>query len=122
MKQELLESQTIHRITSSLLMSNTELDVSFYRSSYKFLVFRNFMPFRAEALSLISLVFWNKEANLAIYTELVNEIIKSNSLRLELEHLKQNKNRLLKVSALSFFSRLIKSGDKHISFLLVYLV
>lgn len=103
-------------------MSNTELDVSFYRSSYKFLVFRNFMPFRAEALSLISLIFWNKEANLAIYTELVNEIIKSNSLRLELEHLKQNKNRLLKISALSFFSRLIKSGDKHISFLLVYLV
>lgn len=103
-------------------MSNTELDVSFYRSSYKFLVFRNFMPFRAEALSLISLIFWNKEANLAIYTELVNEIIKSNCLRLELEHLKQNKNRLLKVSALSFFSRLIKSDDKHLSFLLVYLV
>jgi hypothetical protein len=54
-KQELLESQMVHRIINTLLASKTELDVSFYRSNYKFLVFSNFLPFRAEALALISL-------------------------------------------------------------------
>lgn len=117
-KQELLESQMIQRVINTLLASKTELDVSFYRSNYKFMVFRNFLPFRAEALAMISLIFWNKSENEHIYNELINEIIKSNSLRNELEHLRQKKNRLLKLSALSFFSRLIHSGDKHVNYLL----
>lgn len=119
MKQELLESQCIQRVIHTLLASKTELDVSFYRSNYKFLVFRDFLPFRAEALSMISLIFWNKKENERIYNELINEIIKSNSLRNELENLVQKKNKLLKLSALSFFSRLVHSGDKHINYLMV---
>lgn len=117
-KQEVLESQMIHRIINTLLASKTELDVGFYRSNYKFLVFRNFLPFRAEALAMISLIFWNKAENDHIYNELINEIIKANSLRTELEYLRQKKNRLLKLSALSFFSRLVHSGDRHINYLM----
>jgi hypothetical protein len=117
-KQELLESQTIQRIINTLLMSKTELNASFYRSNYKFLVFRDFLPFRAEALALISLIFWYRKENEKIYNELINELIKSNSLRIELENLKQKKNKLLKLSALSFFSRLIHSEDRHINYLL----
>jgi hypothetical protein len=117
-KQELLESQMVHRIINTLLASKTELDVSFYRSNYKFLVFRNFLPFRAEALALISLIFWNKTGNERIYNELINEIIKANSLRSEVENMRQKKNRLLKMSAVAFFSRLIHSGDRHINYLM----
>ena len=89
LKQELLESQTIHRIVNTLLMSKSELDVSFYRSNYKFIVFRNFLPFRSEGITLMSLIFWHKAGNEKIYNEFINEIIKSNCLRLELEHMKQ---------------------------------
>ena len=117
-KKELLESQTVQRVINSLLASKSELDVSFYRSNYKFLVFRNFMPFRAEALSMISLIFWNKRDNERIYNELVTEIVKSSSIRQELENLKQKKSKLLKLSALAFFSRLIHVDDKHVGYLL----
>ena len=117
-KQELLESQTIQRIVQVLLAAKSELDVSFYRSNYKFLVFRNFLPFRAEALSMISLIFWNKKDNERIYNELINELIKGNCLRIEMENMRQKKNKLLKISSLSFFSRLVHSNDKHINYLL----
>jgi hypothetical protein len=117
-KQDLLETQTVQRIVNTLLPAKAELDVSFYRSNYKFLVFRNFLPFRAEAMSFVSLIFWNKKANERIYNEFVNELVKANSLRAELENLRQKKNRLLKLSSFTFFSRLLQAADRHVNYLL----
>lgn len=118
LKKEILESQLIMRIPSSLLISHSEFDVSFYRSNFKFLPFRNFQPFRTEAICLISIIFWNKEKLPQIFTELVNELIKCKSFISEVENLKQKDNKLRKITAMSFFSRLIKSEDKKILYLM----
>lgn len=62
LKNELLNSQFIQKIVSSLLVSNSIFDVSYYRSNYKFLPFRNFQPFRSEAICLISVIFWKNQS------------------------------------------------------------
>lgn len=118
LKDELLESLCIQRILSSLMISETEFDVTFYRSNYKFLPFRNFQPFRNEGICLISIIFWNREQVPKIYSELINEMIKSNTLFTEIEHLKQRKNKLTRLSAFAFFSRIISNRDSHVFFLM----
>ena len=101
------------------MISETEFDVTFYRSNYKFLPFRNFQPFRNEGICLISIIFWNREQVPKIYSELINEMIKSNTLFTEIEHLKQRKNKLTRLSAFAFFSRIISNRDSHVFFLMV---
>lgn len=119
LKNELLESQCIQRIPASLLISDSEFEVKYYRSNYKFLPFRNFQPFRSEAICMISVIFWNKDDLTEIYNELINEFVKCNTFALEVENLRQSSHRLLRLSALNLFSRLLRSGDKNILFLMV---
>ena len=83
---ELLDSQFIQKIVGSLMISHSIFDVSYYRSNYKFLPFRNFQPFRSEAIALISIIFWqNSEkegdnSDRKIYNELINEFVKNQTL------------------------------------------
>ena len=100
------------------MITHSEFDVSFYRSNYKFLPFRNFQPFRTEAICLLSIIFWYKKDIPQIYTEVVNEFIKNKTFVAEVENLRQKKNKLDKITAMSFFSRLIKSEDQQILYLL----
>ena len=43
-----------------------EFDVGFYRSSMKFLPFRNFLPLRNEALAMLTAIVWHKVSLLKI--------------------------------------------------------
>ena len=118
---ELLESQCIQRIPEFLLKCDLEFDVSYYRSNYKFLPFRNFLPFRSEAICMISVIFWNKEVNPRIYSELMNEFIKAGSFDREAEFVKQKESKLHKLTAIGFFARLIRDGNEQILYILVRL-
>ena len=68
---------------------------------------------------MISVIFWNKDRVLKIYNELINEFVKSNTFSTEVENLRKDNRKLTKLSALNFFSRLIRSGDKNLLFLMV---
>ena len=146
------------------MISNSIFDVSYYISNYQFLPFRNFQPFRSEAICLISVIFWKKQdkaddsGNFKIYNELINEFVKCGTIQLEIDNLRmgnsevaltqsfnlrkssqvqqntrtiqakstllktkkmnQKNNVLRKMNAINFFSRLIRSGDKDVLFLL----
>lgn len=50
LKTELLNSLLINKIVSTLLVSETEFDVAYGKTPYKFLPFRQFQPFRNEAI------------------------------------------------------------------------
>ena len=104
LKTEIVQSMFIQSIVSTLLTCQSEFDVRFMRSNYKFLPFREFQPFRNEAVVLISIVIANKHHCEYVYENTISELVKHNTLECEMENLKQRKNKLTRLSAFAFFS------------------
>jgi len=112
-KSELLDSLFVQNIVSTLLACDTKFDVAFGKSNYKFLPFREFQPFRNEAIVLISIIFANRDHCQTVQDETISELIKANSLFTEIENLKQKKNPLSRMSAFAFFSTITHQNLKN---------
>jgi len=60
LKDFLIENDFIKYVCASAFQNETEFQVGLYRSSLKFLPFRNFAPLRNEALSMITALVWHQ--------------------------------------------------------------
>lgn len=78
----------------------------------KFLPFKDFLPFRNEALSMITAIVWHRGVSQIAYKELLLQITHYNLVKREFENLSKHsvKSKMF-LSSMYFFSILVDSND-----------
>ncbi len=106
-------------LLQNMMSCTLEFDMRFYNLQFQFLPFKNFQPFRAEAIMLLKVLLSATENSNRIRLALIDKLFLYSILENECERLRDSKNRLSYLSAFGFFSILLQLKNPRI---LSYLV
>ncbi|EAR94381.2 EF hand protein (macronuclear) [Tetrahymena thermophila SB210] len=121
LKDFIMENDFVKYICCSAFQNETEFQVGLYRSSLKFLPFRNFAPLRNEALSMMTAIVWQQNQSQKLYKDLLIQISNEQLIKRECANLKKNNQKSNPfLTALYFFTILVNTNEDKLIFLMKF--
>jgi hypothetical protein len=101
-------------LLQNLMSCTLEFDMRFYNLQFQFLPFKDFQPFRAEAIMTLKVLLSATTDSSQVRFALIDKLFLYSILENECERLRDRKNKLSYLSAFGFFSVLLQLRNPRI--------